>query len=87
MTLSIFTTSLCATIIINEGILKKGETIVSGNAYCIVRKFLKIDGSRADILEPSDVAQVFGWKMSPQSGKAFIAAPKEYDEVVLKKRA
>ncbi len=57
-----------ATILIQEGKLKKSDTVVCGDTYGRIRKIINEDGKDLSILYPSDVGVIFGLDSIPKAG-------------------
>lgn len=57
-----------ATILIQEGILKKADTVVCGDTFGRIRKIINEDNKDISILYPSDIGVIFGLSSIPKAG-------------------
>ncbi|MFN7182346.1 MAG: translation initiation factor IF-2, partial [Planctomycetota bacterium] len=60
-----------ATLIIQQGILKKGDTILCGSSYGKVRMIYNDSGRQLDCARPSDPVRVIGLSALPKAGEKF----------------
>lgn len=71
------------TAIVQEGVLKVGDSVVADTAYGKVRALIKDDGSHIDRLNPSQIAVLVGLSEVPSAGSILVgvsddATAKEY---------
>lgn len=71
------------TVIVQEGKLKVGNSVVADTAYGKVRALIKDDGSKVDELHPSQIALLVGLNEVPSAGAVLVgvsddAIAKEY---------
>lgn len=57
-----------ATILIQEGILRKTDIVICGDTFGRIRKMVNEDGKDLKFLEPSDVGVIFGLSSIPKAG-------------------
>lgn len=78
-----------ATVLIQSGTLKEGDTIVIGNTWGRVRAMFNDAGKRIKKAEPSTPAEILGLNLVPQVGDTLIAVDDERSAQALleKKRA
>jgi len=75
-----------ATVIVQRGTLKVGDTLLCGSAYCRVRSLLDSLGRQVKSAPPSTPVRVIGWVEAPEVGAKFEsrknerAAKKEAEE-------
>lgn len=65
------------TVIVQEGVLKVGASVVADTAYGKVRALIKDDGSFADELKPSEVAVLTGLNEVPSAGAILVGVESE----------
>ena len=68
-----------ATLIIENGTLKKGDIIVAGNAYCKVKAMVDCSGTHIKRAPPSTPVEVLGFNIVPCSGTKFVTSKTEKD--------
>ena len=61
------------TVIVNNGTLKVGDSVVCGKAYGRVKSILDINANNLKSLGPSFTAQIFGLNEVPNSGDVMVA--------------
>lgn len=66
-----------ATILIQSGVLKKGDNFVCGVSHGRVREMLDEDGNRIPQAEPSMPVLVLGFNTLPEAGEIFQVVPTE----------
>ncbi len=66
-----------ATVIVQRGTLKKGDTLVCNNRYCRVRMLLDDHGKALKEVRPGAPARVTGWDEAPDAGATFHGAKNE----------
>ena len=66
-----------ATVIVQRGTLKAGDSIVAGDAYGRVRAMLDEDGAPVDIAGPSRPVQVLGLTSVPGAGDTFLVVSED----------
>jgi translation initiation factor IF-2 len=59
-----------ATVIINEGTLKPGDTLVCGSVYCRVRSMMNEHGKPLKEAPPATPVKIIGWSGVPEAGLA-----------------
>ena len=64
-----------ATVLVQRGTLKQGDSIVAGSAFGRVRAMMDEFGNEVDIAGPSRPVQVLGFTSVPSAGDSFIVAP------------
>nr|YP_010196160.1 translation initiation factor 2 [Gracilaria caudata]UAD83557.1 translation initiation factor 2 [Gracilaria caudata] len=64
-------------VVILNGTLKVGDTVVSGNAYGRVKKIINSMGHDLAIAEPSSILQVLGFHAIPKAGRYFHVVSNE----------
>jgi translation initiation factor IF-2 len=62
-----------ATVIVSEGTLRVGDTVVAGTTYGKVRALIDDKGGRVDEAGPSIPVEVMGFSGVPQAGERFYA--------------
>ncbi len=62
-----------ATVIVQRGTLKVGDSIVSGPYYAKVRAMFDDKGKNIKVAPPSTPVRVIGWSGAPESGSGFKA--------------
>ncbi|MFP4673280.1 MAG: translation initiation factor IF-2 [Opitutales bacterium] len=81
-----------ASVIVERGILKKGDVLVCGGAYCRVRTMLDAEGRARAEAPPATPVQVVGWTGIPEAGMRFTteknerAAKRATEEVVRRQK-
>lgn len=66
-----------ASVIIQKGTLKPGESLVSGQYYCRARQLIGDNGKPVKIATPSTPVKIIGWSETPESGQRFVAVKNE----------
>ena len=66
-----------ATVIVSEGTLRVGDTVVAGTTYGKVRALIDDKGGRVDEAGPSIPVEVMGFSGVPQAGERFYAVEDE----------
>ncbi len=64
-----------ATVLVQRGTLKQGDSIVAGSAFGRVRAMMDEFGNEVDLAGPSRPVQVLGFTSVPSAGDSFIVAP------------
>jgi translation initiation factor IF-2 len=64
-----------ATVLVQTGTLRVGDSIVTGSAYGRVRAMLDEHGTNVDEAGPSRPVQVLGLSSVPRAGDTFVVAP------------
>jgi len=64
-----------ATVLVQRGTLKQGDSIVAGSAFGRVRAMMDEFGNEVEIAGPSRPVQVLGFTSVPSAGDSFIVAP------------
>jgi translation initiation factor IF-2 len=62
-----------ATVIVQRGTLRVGDSIVCGSYYAKVRAMFDDEGKNVKVAPPSTPVRVIGWSGAPESGAAFKA--------------
>jgi translation initiation factor IF-2 len=57
-----------ASVIVKQGILKPGMTLVCGSAYCKIRSMMDDKGKPIKEAVPSTPVKLIGWNLAPQAG-------------------
>ncbi len=57
-----------ATVIVQKGTLKVGDTLICGTAYCRVRAMLDDQGKQIKTAGPSSAVKTIGWSDAPEVG-------------------
>ena len=76
-----------ATVIVQRGTLKTGDTLICGTAYCRVRSLMDDAGKAVKAAPPSTPVRVMGWSEPPEVGATFEtrknerSAKKEAEEI------
>lgn len=65
------------TVIVQEGILKVGDSVVADTAYGKIRALIKDNGERVDELKPSEVAILTGLNEVPSAGAILVGIENE----------
>lgn len=65
------------TVIVQEGILKVGDSVVADTAYGKIRALIKDNGERVDELKPSEVAILTGLNEVPSAGAILVGIESE----------
>ncbi len=60
-----------ATVIVQRGTLKTGDTLICGTAYCKVRSLMDDAGKAVKLAPPSTPVRVMGWSGPPEVGATF----------------
>ncbi|MBE0645206.1 MAG: translation initiation factor IF-2 [Bacteroidetes bacterium] len=68
---------IVATVLVQKGTLKVGDTFVAGNEFGKVRALLDERGNRVENAPPATPVQVLGFNGSPQAGDAFVVVDGE----------
>jgi translation initiation factor IF-2 len=66
-----------ATVIVQQGILKKGDALVCGSAYCKVRSLIDDSGREIKSAPPATPVKIIGWTGSPDAGDHFVTYKNE----------
>lgn len=66
-----------ASVIIQKGTLRPGESLVSGQYYCRARQLIGDNGKPLKIATPSTPVKIIGWSETPESGQRFVAVKNE----------
>lgn len=66
-----------ASVIIQKGTLRPGESLVSGQYYCRARQLIGDNGKPLKIATPSTPVKIIGWSDTPESGQRFVAVKNE----------
>lgn len=66
-----------ATVIVNQGTLKKGEPIVSGSAFGKIRAMFDSAGQQIEEAGPSTPIEILGFGAVPEAGSTFSAVEEE----------
>lgn len=66
-----------ATVIVQRGTLKIGDTLLSGTSYCRVRSLLDAAGGSVKAATPSTPVRVTGWSNPPEVGARFESRKNE----------
>ncbi len=66
-----------ATVIVQHGTLKTGDTVVCGTSYAKVRAMFDDEGKTVKKAPPSTPVQVIGWTDAPEVGATFKAVKNE----------
>jgi translation initiation factor IF-2 len=66
-----------ATVIVERGTLKKGDTLICGETYCKVKTMTDADGNVLKSAPPSTPVKVIGWSDVPASGDRFSSEKNE----------
>jgi len=77
-----------ANVIIKNGTLKVGDSVIVGSTFGRVRTMILDDGSRAKSIPPSTPAAVIGLQETPQAGEILVAmnSEKEARELAQKRK-
>ncbi|NKB67267.1 MAG: translation initiation factor IF-2 [Candidatus Latescibacteria bacterium] len=75
-----------ATVLVQEGTLRKGDSFVTGIHHGRVRALLNDHGERVDEAGPSVPVQVLGFGDVPQAGDTFGVMPRERDAKALSQK-
>ena len=67
----------CATLLVQNGLLKIGDCLISGTEFCRVRSMFDEFGKRVDSAEPSIAVEVFGFQTAPEVGQKFLVVNSE----------
>ncbi len=73
-----------ASVIVERGTLKKGDSLLCGEVYCKVKSMTDADGKIVKEAPPATPVKVIGWSDVPESGKRFTT---EKNEKVAKRAA
>ncbi|MGJ8651349.1 MAG: translation initiation factor IF-2 [Opitutaceae bacterium] len=73
-----------ATVIVERGTLKKGDSLLCGEVYCKVKTMTDADGNILKSAPPATPVKVTGWSDVPDSGKRFST---EKNEKIAKRAA
>jgi translation initiation factor IF-2 len=68
---------IVATVLVQKGTLKVGDSFVAGNEFGKVRALLDERGNRVEDAPPATPVQVLGFNGSPQAGDAFVVVEGE----------
>jgi translation initiation factor IF-2 len=66
-----------ATVLVQKGTLKVGDSLVAGPAYCKIRAMLDEAGAPVSAAGPSKPVQLLGWSHVPASGDEFLQVDDE----------
>lgn len=66
-----------ATVIVQKGTLKVGDTLVCGGNHCKVKAMLDDKGQRLKSAPPSTPVSVMGWSDAPEAGATFTTVKNE----------
>ena len=66
-----------ATVLVQKGTLKVGETIAAGACYCKIRAMMDDKGRRVKEAGPSTPVEILGLNDVPQAGEVFVATDNE----------
>ncbi len=76
-----------ATVIVQKGTLKAGDSIVCGAAYCKVRSLLNERDEKIDTAPPSTPVRIIGWSQTPEVGSHFVSAKNEREAKAMAEEA
>ena len=71
-----------ASVIVEKGTLKRGDTLISGESFCRVKSMMDTQGNTINEAGPSTAVKILGWSEVPYSGSPFS---KEKDERTAKR--
>ena len=66
-----------ASVIVERGTLKRGDTLICGEAYCKVKSMEDENGKVLKEAPPSTPVKVIGWSQVPSGGKTFTSVKNE----------
>jgi translation initiation factor IF-2 len=66
-----------ATVLVRQGILKKGDILVAGKTYCKVRAMKDEHGKSVKQATPAMPVEIWGWKEVPEAGDECLQAKDE----------
>lgn len=66
-----------ASVIVERGTLKKGDTLICGEAYCKVKSIMDENGGLLKEAPPATPAKIIGWSEVPASGTKFSSLKNE----------
>jgi len=66
-----------STVIVQSGVLKKGDILLAGKEYGRVRRMLDDNGDTVDKAGPSTPVQILGLSGCPEAGEAFAVVERE----------
>ena len=66
-----------ATVIVQKGTLKVGNSIVCGSEYCKIRAMIDENGNKLKSAPPSTPARLLGWSGAPEAGAKFRVVKNE----------
>ncbi len=66
-----------ATVLVQRGTLRVGDSVVTGDAYGRVRAMLDEDGRAVDVAAPARPVQVLGLTSVPDAGDNFLVVPED----------
>ncbi|MHB8985630.1 MAG: translation initiation factor IF-2 [Eubacteriales bacterium] len=66
-----------ATVLVQNGMLNIGDTLIAGPAFCRVRAMMDDKGRRIKRASPSTPVEVLGFSEVPVAGDVFVAVPDE----------
>lgn len=66
-----------ATVIVERGTLKKGDSLLCGETYCKVKTMTDADGNMLKTAPPATPVKVIGWSDVPASGDRFSSEKNE----------
>ena len=72
-------TGILATLMVENGTLRKGDVIVAGSAYCKIRAMINCHRKNIQEALPSTPVEILGFTSIPKSGEQFIATNNEKD--------
>ena len=61
-----------ATVIVNKGTLKVGDSIQSGSVHCKVKAMIDDQGNQLKNAPPSTPVNILGWSDVPEAGASFV---------------
>jgi len=66
-----------ATVIVERGVLKQGDALLSGEVYCKVKSMTDAEGKTLKVAPPSTPVKVIGWSGVPSSGTRYSTEKNE----------
>lgn len=66
-----------ASVIVEQGTLKKGDVLICGEAYCKVKSLVDENGNSLKVAPPATPTKIIGWSEVPSSGAKFSASKNE----------
>ena len=67
----------CATVLVQQGTLKIGDTLITNDKFCKVRSMFDENSINLQELKPSRAAEIFGFDEIPSVGQKFIVLENE----------